>query len=75
MYQEREGGIAEALGLAEDFADKDPICVVLGDNLIEYSINQVMGIGKSRLLAEGGAIWRARWFKRSPSTRWLAGRV
>jgi glucose-1-phosphate thymidylyltransferase len=39
-YQEREGGIAEALSLAEDFADKDPICVVLGDNLIEYSISQ-----------------------------------
>ena len=37
-YQEREGGIAEALGLAEDFADKDPICVVLGDNLIEGNI-------------------------------------
>ena len=39
-YQEREGGIAEALGLAEDFADQDPICVVLGDNLIEYNISQ-----------------------------------
>jgi len=32
-YQEAEGGIAEALGLAEDFADGDPICVVLGDSL------------------------------------------
>jgi glucose-1-phosphate thymidylyltransferase len=39
-YQEREGGIAEALSLAEDFADNLPICVVLGDNLIEYSIAQ-----------------------------------
>jgi len=39
-YQEHEGGIAEALGLAEDFADKDLICVVLGDNLIEYNICQ-----------------------------------
>src|SRR5208337_3185901 len=39
-YQEREGGIAEALSLAEDFADKGPICVVLGDNLIEYNIRQ-----------------------------------
>lgn len=37
-YQEREGGIAEALGLAEDFADGEPICVVLGDNLIEHNI-------------------------------------
>ena len=31
-YQEGGGGIAEALGLAEDFADGDPICVILGDN-------------------------------------------
>jgi glucose-1-phosphate thymidylyltransferase len=39
-YQEREGGIAEALGLAEHFARGGPICVVLGDNLIEYNICQ-----------------------------------
>jgi glucose-1-phosphate thymidylyltransferase len=39
-YQEREGGIAEALGLAEHFAGGEPICVVLGDNLIEYNICQ-----------------------------------
>ena len=37
-YQEREGGIAEALALAEYFADGEPICVILGDNLIEYNI-------------------------------------
>src|SRR5438445_4880309 len=30
-YQEGEGGIAEALGLAEHFADGNPVCVVLGD--------------------------------------------
>lgn len=37
-YQEGEGGIAEALGLAEDFADGQSICVVLGDNIIENNI-------------------------------------
>ncbi len=37
-YQEGEGGIAEALSLAEHFADGQRICVVLGDNLIEGSI-------------------------------------
>lgn len=37
-YQEGEGGIAEALGLAEHFADGKPICVVLGDNIIENNI-------------------------------------
>jgi glucose-1-phosphate thymidylyltransferase len=37
-YQEGEGGIAEALGLAQHFADGEPICVVLGDNIIENNI-------------------------------------
>src|SRR6202795_2325473 len=37
-YQEGEGGIADALGLAEYFASGEPICVVLGDTLIEYNI-------------------------------------
>jgi len=37
-YQEGEGGIAEALDLAEHFAEGDKICVVLGDNLIEKNI-------------------------------------
>jgi glucose-1-phosphate thymidylyltransferase len=38
-YQEGEGGIAEALGLCEHFADGQPICVVLGDNIVEKSIS------------------------------------
>ncbi len=37
-YQEGEGGIAEALGLAEFFAAGEPICVILGDNIIEGNI-------------------------------------
>jgi glucose-1-phosphate thymidylyltransferase len=37
-YQEGEGGIADALRLAEYFADREPICVVLGDNIIERNI-------------------------------------
>jgi len=41
-YQEGEGGIAEALSLAEHFADGQKICVVLGDNLIEGSIRQAV---------------------------------
>jgi glucose-1-phosphate thymidylyltransferase len=39
-YQEGEGGIAEALGLAEFFADGKPVCVILGDNIIETNICQ-----------------------------------
>ncbi len=37
-YQEGEGGIADALSLAEHFADGEKICVVLGDNIIEKNI-------------------------------------
>jgi glucose-1-phosphate thymidylyltransferase len=37
-YQEGEGGIADALALAEHFADGEKICVILGDNIIEGSI-------------------------------------
>jgi glucose-1-phosphate thymidylyltransferase len=39
-YQEGEGGIADALNLAEHFADGQKICVVLGDNIIEGNIRQ-----------------------------------
>ncbi|HEX3186207.1 MAG TPA: sugar phosphate nucleotidyltransferase [Pyrinomonadaceae bacterium] len=37
-YQEGEGGIADALSLVEDFAAEEPVCVVLGDNIIEGNI-------------------------------------
>ncbi len=37
-YQEGEGGIAEALGLAEHWAAGSPVCVILGDNIIEKNI-------------------------------------
>jgi glucose-1-phosphate thymidylyltransferase len=57
-YQQGEGGIADALSLAEHFADGDPIAVVLGDNLIEGNIRQavedfrVQGGGAKILLKE-----------------------
>jgi glucose-1-phosphate thymidylyltransferase len=37
-YQEGEGGIADALGLAEHFADGKKLCVILGDNIIEGNV-------------------------------------
>jgi glucose-1-phosphate thymidylyltransferase len=43
-YQEGEGGIAQALGLAEHFSDGQPVMVILGDNLFEDSLaNAVAG--------------------------------
>jgi glucose-1-phosphate thymidylyltransferase len=47
-YQEGEGGIADALGLAEHFAHGDDICVILGDNIIEGSIGQAVQDFKSQ---------------------------
>jgi glucose-1-phosphate thymidylyltransferase len=41
-YQEGEGGIAEALGLAEYFAAGEKIIVILGDNLIEHGIAEAV---------------------------------
>ncbi len=42
-YQEGEGGIADALRLAKDFADGEKICVVLGDNIIEGNLKKAAG--------------------------------
>ncbi|HKI21854.1 MAG TPA: sugar phosphate nucleotidyltransferase [Gaiellaceae bacterium] len=56
-YQERAGGIAEALGLAERFAGGDPIVVMLADNVVERSIKHAVdnfleqGTGARILLA------------------------
>ena len=36
--QDEAGGIAQALGLAENFAGSSPICVILGDNVFEDAI-------------------------------------
>src|SRR6202047_685920 len=47
-YQEGEGGIAEALGLAEYFAAGETICVILGDNIIETNIRHAIESFKER---------------------------
>jgi glucose-1-phosphate thymidylyltransferase len=41
-YQEGEGGIADALALAENHAACGPVCVVLGDNLLEKTIRSAV---------------------------------
>src|SRR3970040_1915916 len=48
-YQEKEGGIAEAIGLAEHFAEGEKVLVMLGDNLIFDSIrDDVEGFKRQR---------------------------
>ena len=48
-YQEGEGGIAEALGLAEHFSEGEPLCVILGDNIFQDPIADAV-----RAYEEGG---------------------
>src|SRR6266851_2119999 len=37
--QDEAGGIAQALGLAENFAGRDQMCVILGDNIFEDPVD------------------------------------
>lgn len=37
-FQDGAGGIAQALGLAEYFVDGEPFCLILGDNIVEYTL-------------------------------------
>jgi glucose-1-phosphate thymidylyltransferase len=53
-YQEGEGGIADALRLAEPFAAGEKICVILGDNILENSVREARE--KFELQQEGGLI-------------------
>lgn len=39
-YQQNNGGIAEALFLAEDFSDNGPLTVILGDNTTDADISR-----------------------------------
>ncbi len=40
--QDEAGGIAQALGLARNFAGNDPMAVILGDNIFESSLNDAV---------------------------------
>ena len=54
-YQEGEGGIADALSLAESFVEGEKFIVVLGDNLLESSIRP--GVEAFRQQASGARIY------------------
>jgi glucose-1-phosphate thymidylyltransferase len=53
-YQERAGGIAEALGLAEHFVARDRVCVMLADNIFEESLRPI--VENFERQAKGGRI-------------------
>jgi glucose-1-phosphate thymidylyltransferase len=53
-YQDGAGGIAQALGLAEHFAEGEAICLILGDNILEFAILEQAN--KFRNQAQGAKI-------------------
>ena len=53
-YQDRAGGIAEALGLAERFVDRDRCVVMLADNVVERSLKS--SVQNFEAQAEGARI-------------------
>lgn len=54
--QDEAGGIAQALGLAENFAGDEPMVVILGDNIFQMSLQKAMdnydGTGAQILIKE-----------------------
>jgi glucose-1-phosphate thymidylyltransferase len=52
-YQEKEGGVAEALGLAERFVGDDRCCVLLADNVFERPLRPLFERFEAQ---EGGAL-------------------
>lgn len=63
-YQEGHGGIAAALLLAEDFADGEPVLVILGDNIFSAALlpfikrYEAVGTGAMILLKEVSDVHR-----------------
>ncbi len=47
-YQAEEGGIAQAIGLCEYFAEGEKVIVILGDNIIEKNIRESVSRFKKR---------------------------
>lgn len=53
--QEEAGGIAQALGMAEDFANNEKVVVILGDNVVEDSLAQA--VEEFKVLPRGAKIF------------------
>jgi len=54
-YQAKEGGIAEAVGLCEYFAEGQKVVIILGDNIVERSIKKAVSRFKKQ--KEGAMIF------------------
>ena len=68
-YQDRPGGIAEALGLAARFVDGDPVLVMLADNIVERSIKPMVDAFRAQP-QRGPHPADRRWRRTSTSATW-----
>ncbi len=54
-FQEKEGGIAEAVGLAQHFVGDDKVAIILGDNILEGSIKDAVDAFENQ--EQGGKVF------------------
>lgn len=52
--QDEPGGIAQAIGLCENFVGGDPFLVILGDNILEEDLGDEVAAYRQQLAEEGG---------------------
>ena len=55
VQKEGKGGIAQAIGLAEKFADHEPILVILGDNIFNFDLKA--SVKKFEVTGKGAMIF------------------
>lgn len=53
IQQNRTGGISEALNLGKEFARKEPILVILGDNIFSFDLRKSLGKFENDLKEKG----------------------
>jgi len=56
VYQEGEGGIADALTHAARWCDAEDVCVVLGDNVFDFSLRPIIAEYQWRQHAQGWVV-------------------
>ena len=74
-YQKTEGGIADALSLAQHFVGDDKVVVILGDNFVEGSIKKAVDETVLGRVADPRDVARVVAFLASEPARHVTGEV
>lgn len=62
VYQEHPAGIAQALGLAEQWANKEPVAVILADNIFQHNFKIQINVFEEACLRDTNKLGGARVF-------------